>query len=83
MTISLSRLACSLRFEGIKNLPCLSISHSTAPDKKNLTKFLAFFCASGNAFSFSSKFSHSFCEYANIHPSNPLVTTNFSPDVFS
>ena len=47
--------------------------------RKNLTKFLAFLSESGNAFNFVSKFSHSFCENANKHPSNPFVTMNFSP----
>ena len=39
---SFSNPATVLRFAGIKNLPCLSISHSVAPARKNLTKVLAF-----------------------------------------
>ena len=58
---SFSRFAAVLKFVGIRNLPCLSISHSVAPDKKNLTKFLAFLSERGNAFNFVSKFNHSFC----------------------
>ena len=79
ITVSFSKFAAVLRLFGIRNLPCLSNSHSVAHDKKNLTKFLAFLSESGNAFNFVSKFSHSFCENANKHPSNPFVTMNFSP----
>ena len=79
ITASFSSFAAVLRFPGIRNLPCLSISHSVAPDKKNLTKFLAFLSESGSVFNLASKFSHSFCEKANKHPSKPLVTMNFSP----
>ena len=56
---SFSKFPAILKFVGIRNLPCLSISHSVAPDKKNLTKFLAFLSDSGKDFSFSSKFNHS------------------------
>ncbi len=42
ITASFSNPAAILKLLGIRNLPCLSISHSVAPDKKNLTKFLAF-----------------------------------------
>ena len=79
ITASFSRLAAFLKLFYIKNLPCLSISHSVAPDKKNLTKFLAFLSDNGSAFNLASKFNHSFCENANKHPSNPFVTMNFSP----
>ena len=76
---SFSSLADSLKFAGIKNLPCLSISHSVAPDRKNLTKFLAFLSDSGKVLSFVSKLFHSFCENTNKHPSKPFVIINFSP----
>jgi len=76
---SFSNAADSLKLFGIKKRPCLSISHSVAPDKKNLTKFLAFLSDNGKAFNFVSKFNHSFCENANKHPSNPFVKMNFSP----
>ena len=54
MFISFSSVAYVLKLFGNKNLPCLSISHSTAPDKKNLTKSLAFLFVSGRVFNFSS-----------------------------
>lgn len=73
ITVSFSKFADILKLFGIKNLPCLSNSHSVAPDKKNLTKFLAFLSESGNDFNLVSKFNHSFCENANKHPSNPLL----------
>src|SRR5699024_5465247 len=79
ITVSFSSPAAILKLFGNKNLPCLSISHSVAPDKKNLTKFLAFLSESGKAFNFVSKFIHSSCEDANKHPSKPFVTMNFSP----
>ena len=50
---SLSNFATSRSFPAIKNLPCLSNSHSVAPDKKNLTKFLAFLLVIGSAFNLS------------------------------
>ena len=62
-----------------KNLPCLSISHSVAPDRKNLTKSLAFLLVSGSSFNLLSKLDHSFWENTNKHPSNPYVIMNFSP----
>ena len=79
ITTSFSSVATFLRLLDIKNLPCLSISHSIAPDKKNLTKSLAFLLVSGRVFNLVSKFSHSFCENPNKHPSKPLVIMNFSP----
>ena len=79
MTASFSNSAYSLKLLAIRNLPCLSISHSVAPDKKNLTKSLAFLFVSGSVFNFSSKFVHSFCENPNKHPSSPLVIMNFYP----
>ena len=79
ITISLSKFAYSFKFAGIKNLPCLSSSSSIAPDKKNLTKSLAFLLVSGKVFNLSSKFSHSCFEKPKRHPSNPLVMMNFSP----
>ena len=82
MAASFSNDAASLKLLGIKNLPCLSISHSVAPAKKNLTKFLAFLSDSGSDFSFVSKFNHSSCEKANKHPSKPFVRINVSPISF-
>ena len=79
ITTSLSKPANYLRLFAIKNLPCLSISHSVAPAKKNLVKSLAFLLEIGSAFNFPSNISHSVKEYTNKHPSNPFVTTNFSP----
>ena len=52
--------AYSLNVLTNKNLPCLSISHSVAPDRKNLTKSLAFLLVSGSSFYLLSKLDHSF-----------------------
>ena len=52
--------AYSLNVLTNKNLPCLSISHSVAPDRKNLTKSLAFLLVSGSSFNLLSKLDHSF-----------------------
>ena len=71
--------ATSRSFPAIKNLPCLSNSHSVAPDKKNLTKFLAFLLVIGSAFNLSSNFPHSDIENPNKQPSKPVVSINFSP----
>ena len=79
---SFSNFAEILKFAGIKNLPCLSISHSVAPDKKNLTKFLAFLSDSGNDFSFSSKLFHSFCENTNKNPSIYKILLNIPMAVY-
>ena len=76
---SLSNDATSRSFPGIKNLPCLSNSHSVAPDKKNLTKFLAFLFVIGSVFSLSSNYCHSDIENPNKQPSNPVVIMKFSP----
>ena len=82
ITASFSNEPACLKLLGIKNLPCLSISHSVAPAKKNLTKFLAFLSDSGSDFNLVSKFNHSYCEKANKHPTNPLVKINVSPISF-
>ena len=50
ITASFSSFAASRKLLGIKNRPCLSNSHSVAPDKKNLTKFLAFLSDKGSSF---------------------------------
>src|SRR5699024_1829557 len=60
-------------------LPCLSTSHSTAPEKKKRVKALASFLVSGSFFSFSSNNFHSSIGYANRHLSSPRVTTKLSP----
>ena len=58
-TTSLSRLACSLKVEGIRTRPCLSISSWAAPAKKNLAKVLASFLVRGISRNFSSLIFHS------------------------
>src|SRR5699024_9021868 len=60
-------------------LPCLSTSHSTAPEKKNLVKARASFLVNGSFFNFSSSNFHSSIGYANKHLSSPRVTTKLSP----
>ena len=76
---SLSNAATARSLLAIKNLPCLSSSHSVAPDKKNLTKFLAVLFVIGSVFSLTSNCYHSGIENPNKQPSNPVVIINFSP----
>src|SRR5699024_12731140 len=45
---------------GIFTRPCLSTSHSTAPEKKNLVNARASFFVTGNCFNFSS---NCFCSF--------------------
>ena len=79
ITTSFLNSANSLRLLLIKNLPCLSRTHSIAPAKKNLEKLRASLLLRGSERNFSSNFFHSFKENANNEPSKPLVTMNFSP----
>ena len=65
ITISFFKFAILRKLVGIRNLPCLSISHSLAPDKKNLVNSLEFLFERGKLLSFSSKFVHSESENAN------------------
>src|SRR5699024_8516089 len=60
-------------------LPCLSISHSTAPEKKKRVNARASFLVSGSFFNFSSRIFHSSNGYANKHLSSTLLTIHFSP----
>src|SRR5699024_5263551 len=59
-------------------LPCLSISHSTAPEKKKRVNARASFLVSGSFFNFSSRIFHSSNGYAIKHLTSPRVTINFS-----
>ena len=77
ITTSFISSANSLKLLEIRNLPCLSISHSIAPAKKNLENALASLFEIGKVLSFCSKFVHSTNENANKHPSKPLVSMNF------
>src|SRR5699024_9791113 len=75
-THSLSKSAYFLSVCGILILPCLSTSHSTAPEKKKRVNARASFLVNGNFFNFSSTSFHSSIGYINKHLSSPRVTTN-------
>ena len=68
----------SLRLAGKRVLPCLSISLSTAAERKYLCNSLLL-CPPGSAASCSTKLSHLFMGYIYKHPSRPKVMMNFSP----
>src|SRR5699024_290865 len=60
ITHSLRNEAYVLNGCGIFTRPCLSTSHSTAPEKKNRVNARASFFLTGNCFNFSSNCFHSF-----------------------
>src|SRR5690554_4589567 len=59
--------------------PCLSGSHSTAPEKNKRTKALASAWVVERVFIFSSIIFHSGRGYTNSECSSPRVRTNCSP----
>lgn len=78
-TISFSSEAYALNSAGIKTLPCLSVSRVAAPARKNLTNLRTFLSVNDSDPIFSANIFHSLSVNPNIHWSNPLVITNFSP----
>src|SRR5699024_444818 len=60
-------------------LPCLSISHSSAPEKKKRVNARASFLVSGSFFNFYSITCHSSHAYAHKYLSSPRVTITFPP----